>query len=35
LLFAKDHAKSFEEAVDVCIESLRKQILKHKEKLAV
>ena len=31
LLFAKDHAKSFEEAVDICIESLRKQILKHKE----
>lgn len=34
LLFAKDHAKSFEEAVDLCIESLRKQIVKHKEKLA-
>ena len=35
MLFAKDHAKSFEEAVDICIESLRKQIVKHKEKLAV
>jgi|688.fasta_scaffold19678_10 putative sigma-54 modulation protein len=35
LLFAKDHAKSFEEAVDICVESLRKQILKHKEKITV
>lgn len=35
LLFAKDYAKSFEEAIDLCFESLRKQILKHKEKLAV
>ena len=35
MLFAKDHAKSFEEAVDICIESLRKQIVKHKEKITV
>ena len=35
LLFAKDNAKSFEEAIDLCIESLRKQILKHKEMLAI
>ena len=31
-LFAKAQAKSFEEATDVAIESLRKQIDKHKTK---
>lgn len=31
-LFAKAHAKSFEEATDIAIESLRRQINKHKTK---
>lgn len=31
-LFAKEQKKSFEEAADLCIESLKKQITKHKEK---
>ena len=31
-LFAKEQCKSFEEATDLAIESLRKQITKHKEK---
>lgn len=31
-LFAKAQAKSFEEATDVAVESLRKQIRKHKTK---
>ena len=30
-LFAKEQCKSFEEATDLAIESLRKQITKHKE----
>ncbi|MEO5912218.1 MAG: ribosome-associated translation inhibitor RaiA [Pelobium sp.] len=32
-LFAKDECKSFEEATDLSIECLRKQIRKHKEKI--
>jgi len=32
-LFAKEQCKTFEEATDLCIESLRKQIHKHKEKI--
>ncbi len=32
-LFAKAQAKSFEEATDVAIESLRRQINKHKTKI--
>lgn len=32
-LFAKKQCKSFEEAVDLVVEALRKQILKHKEKV--
>jgi len=31
-LFAKEQCKSFEEATDLAIESLRKQITKHKTK---
>ena len=31
-LFAKEQRKSFEESVDLCIESLKKQITKHKQK---
>lgn len=31
-LFAKKQCKSFEEAADLVIEALRKQIVKHKEK---
>lgn len=31
-LFAKEQCKTFEEATDLAIESLRKQITKHKEK---
>lgn len=31
-LFAKEQCKSFEEATDLAIESLKKQITKHKEK---
>lgn len=31
-LFAKEQCKSFEEATDLAIESLRKQIDKHKQK---
>lgn len=31
-LFAKEQCKSFEEATDLAIESLRKQITKHKDK---
>ncbi len=33
VLFAKEQSKSFEESTDLCIESLRKQVHKHKEKL--
>lgn len=32
-LFAKEQCKSFEEATDLAVESLRKQITKHKEKV--
>ena len=32
LLFAKEQCKTFEEATDSAIDSLRKQITKHKEK---
>ncbi|MFD1553857.1 ribosome-associated translation inhibitor RaiA [Putridiphycobacter roseus] len=32
-LFAKKQCKTFEEATDVCVDALRKQIVKHKEKL--
>lgn len=32
ILFAKEQCKSFEEATDLSIESLKKQITKHKEK---
>lgn len=34
-LFAKEQCKTFEEATDLAIESLRKQIEKHKQKKAV
>jgi putative sigma-54 modulation protein len=32
-LFAKKQCKSFEESVDLVVEALRKQIVKHKEKV--
>ncbi|MBY0244962.1 MAG: ribosome-associated translation inhibitor RaiA [Sphingobacteriaceae bacterium] len=32
-IFAKEQCKSFEEATDLAVESIRKQINKHKEKL--
>lgn len=32
-LFAKEQCKTFEEATDLAIESLRKQIDKHKQKI--
>ena len=32
VLFAKEQCKSFEEATDLAIESLKKQITKHKDK---
>ena len=32
-LFAKKESKSFEESTDLCVEALRRQIQKHKEKL--
>jgi putative sigma-54 modulation protein len=32
-LFAKKQAKSFEEATDQAIEALKKQLIKHKEKI--
>ena len=32
-LVAKKHSKSFEEAVSLCVESLRRQLVKRKEKL--
>jgi putative sigma-54 modulation protein len=34
-LFAKEQCKTFEEATDLSIESLRKQIEKHKQKKAI
>ncbi len=33
-LFAKKQCKSFEEATDLCVEALKKQVRKHKEKLS-
>ena len=33
ILFAKEQCKTFEEATDIAVEALRKQITKHKEKL--
>jgi len=33
ILFAKEQCKTFEEATDVAVEALRKQITKHKEKI--
>lgn len=32
-LFAKKQARTFEEATDIVIEALRKQLVKHKEKI--
>tara|TARA_R110002096_G_scaffold401916_1_gene598965 strand:+ start:105 stop:398 length:294 start_codon:yes stop_codon:yes gene_type:complete len=32
-MFAKKQSKSFEEATDLCVEALRRQVKKHKEKL--
>ena len=32
-LFAKKQSKSFEESTDLTVEALRKQIIRHKEKL--
>ncbi|MCB0395831.1 MAG: ribosome-associated translation inhibitor RaiA [Flavobacteriales bacterium] len=32
-LFAKKHAKSFEESTDVAVEALRRQIKRYKEKV--
>src|ERR1700756_1619381 len=34
-IFAKEKCKTFEEATDLAIESLRKQIEKHKQKKAI
>ncbi|TXI16066.1 MAG: ribosome-associated translation inhibitor RaiA [Pedobacter sp.] len=34
-LFAKEQCKSFEEATDRAVESLRRQIMRHKEKVRV
>ncbi len=31
-LFASKQAKSFEEATDLCLDALKKQVTKHKEK---
>jgi len=33
VLFAKEQCKTFEEATDLAVEALRKQINKHKEKV--
>ena len=32
-LFAKKESKSFEESTDLCVEALRRQVTKHKEKI--
>ena len=32
-MFAKKQTKSFEESTDLCVEALRRQIMKHKTKL--
>ena len=34
-LFAKERAKTFEEASDMAVEALRKQIIKHKDKITI
>jgi len=34
-IFAKEQCKTFEEATDLAVESLRKQIEKHKQKKAI
>jgi putative sigma-54 modulation protein len=34
-LFAKEQCKTFEEATDLAVECLRKQIEKHKQKKAI
>lgn len=34
-LFAKKQCKTFEEAIDLCCEALRKQLIKWKEKISV
>jgi len=34
-IFAKEQCKTFEEATDVAVESLRKQIEKHKQKKSI
>ncbi len=31
-LFAKKQSKTFEEAIDECLDAMRRQLLKHKEK---
>ncbi len=32
-LFAKKESKSFEESTDLCVEALKRQVKKHKEKI--
>jgi putative sigma-54 modulation protein len=32
-LFAKKQSKTFEESIDLAVEALRKQLVKHKEKI--
>lgn len=32
-IFAKEQRKTFEEATDLCVESLSRQIIRHKEKI--
>ena len=32
-LFAKKQSKSFEESTDLCVEALRRQVMRHKAKL--
>lgn len=32
-LFAEEQSKTFEEATDTCVDSLKKQIIKYKEKI--
>jgi len=32
-LFAKKESRSFEESTDLCVEALRRQVKKHKEKI--
>jgi putative sigma-54 modulation protein len=33
VLFAKEQCKSFEEATDIAVEALKKQLTRHKEKI--